>query len=93
MKRLIRSSLKNQRIDDLIDDILYQVYENNPETELQDAVDEVVDHVIMVITEMDDDEEYLDYLDFANRHDAEFIKYIVDRVEDKYYGYKWYTNL
>lgn len=79
----------NQNLLDLAGDMLYQTYDNSPECSLDEAYDSVLDHVIMIITQMDDDGTYAEYLGIADYDNEGFTSMIRQYVEDHYDDYAW----
>lgn len=75
---------------DLAEDMLYQTYDNSPEYNENEAYECVLDHVIMVISEMDDDNKYSDEVrKVANYKNRSFANMIRDCVEEHYDEYSW----
>ena len=93
MKRYIRSatSFNTQLLKDLTEDMLYQVYEEEPESSLKEAQDHVLDIVIDVITDMDDDEIYVDLLPYADYNNKKFCSTVRRIVKDAYDQYDWWS--
>lgn len=89
MKRYIRSATtgSSKSLDDLIEGMWYETVQNyKDDTSIEDMIDIAVEHVIMYIEEMDDDEEFTEYL--AKVNTPEFDKY-VRRMCQKY---SYYVN-
>ena len=76
---------------DLADDMLYQVYDNNryDDYSKKDIIDMVIEHVIMVITEMDDDGVYEDLVPFASTKNRQFMRNLKEHVGEMYDTYEW----
>ncbi len=94
MKRV--KLFSNEMIDLLIglsEDMLYETHDNYPEYSESEAYDCTLDHVIFVITEMDEDGDYSSLLPFANYENKDFCKVVKKTVRDHYSDYKWYDYL
>ena len=94
MKRYIMSAttLNMQLLKDLAEDMLYQVYEEEPESSLKEAQDHVLDIVIDVITDMDDDEIYIELLPYASYANRKFCSAVRRIVKDAYDQYDWWVK-
>ena len=94
MKRYIMSAttLNMQLLKDLAEDMLYQVYEEEPESSLKEAQDLVLDIVIDVITDMDDDGIYAELLPYASYDNKKFCSIIHKIVKDAYDQYDWWVE-
>jgi len=95
MKRYIKAANSDNRIsekllEDLTLDILYQIWENYPEYCEDDAYEVTLEHVILIITEMDDDGIYESLLPFADYDNKEFCNSVRSIVHNHYYDYDWY---
>lgn len=88
-----RSTKLQNLLKGLTEDMLQQVWENYPESDEDEAYELVLDHVILVITEMDDGEDpvYSDLLPFADYDNAEFCKSVKRIVHRSYDDYEWYV--
>ena len=74
----------------LAEDMLYQTYENYPEYSENEAYHCVLDHVILVITEMDDDNMYSeDVKKVASHKNSRFRQMIRNCVKQHYNEYRW----
>lgn len=80
---------KLDNLDRLIDDQLYEAWDNYRELDLESAYSVVLDHVIAVITEMDDDGRYASYLPIADHNNSEFTDRVRSYVESHYSDYRW----
>jgi len=93
----IRLNSKSNRdlLDALTQDMLYQTFENYPDCNLDDAYEYTLDHVILAITEMDDEEEpmYSSLLPFANHENEEFCNMVKRIVNDHYDDFNWYDEV
>lgn len=91
---IIRLDSKKNRdlLDGLTNDMLQQTWENYPEYDEDEAYECTLDHVILVITKMDDGDEpmYSNLLPFANRNNKYFCKLVKDYVSNHYDDYNWY---
>lgn len=76
---------------DLADDMLYQAYDNNryDDYSKKDIIDIAIEHVIMVITEMDDDGVYEDLVPFASTKNRQFMKNLKEHLSEMYDTYEW----
>ena len=76
---------------DLADDMLYQAYDNNryDDYSKKDIIDMVIEHVIMVITEMDDDGVYEDLVPFASTKNRQFMRNLKEHVGEMYDTLDW----
>ena len=79
-------------LNSLAGDMLHQVWENYPESSEEDAYELVLDHVILVITEMDDGEDpmYADLVSSADYDNEEFCQLVRSVVDNHYDDYDWY---
>lgn len=94
MKRV--KSFSNEKIDLLIglsEDMLYETHDNYPEYSESEAYECTLDHVILVITEMDEDGVYSSLLPFADYENKYFCKIVEQTVRDHYYDYEWYDQV
>lgn len=95
MKRYIRSSVDTSSLKALGEDMLYQTWENSRYDGYtkRDALESVFDHVKLVITEMDDDGNYSEYLRIFNEDERRFdtlLRKVAKQVVDEhYYDYDW----
>ena len=76
---------------ELADDILYQVHENYRYDDYtkKDIIQMVIEHVIMVITEMDDDGVYKELMPFASTKNRQFMKNLNEHVGEMYDTLEW----
>lgn len=86
MKKTVRPKWM-LKLAGLLEDLLYQVYENEPDDTEEEAFDTVLDHAIMIITEMDDDAVYEDVLPYADYDNNKFVKFVKDYVSKNYRNY------
>lgn len=86
------TTLNIQLLKDLAEDMLYQVYEEEPESSLKEAQDLVLDIVIDVITDMDDDEIYAELLPYASYDNKKFCSAVRKIVKDEYDQYDWWVE-
>ena len=75
----------------LIEDQMYEVYDNSPDESEQDAVQLVLEHVVDIIQELDDDGEYEDMQDIATLDNPAFVRYVRARAKQEYNRseYRW----
>lgn len=97
VSRLVNASeqLSNSELESLktlTQDMLYQTYENYPDSDEDTAYEITLDHVIAVITEIDEGREYSSLVPFANRDNAQFCKTVRKIVEDHYDEYDWWNT-
>jgi len=73
-------------------DMLEQTWDNYPESDENEAYEIVLDHVILVINEMDDGDEpmYSSLVPFADYDDKEFCDKVREFVSDHYDEYEWW---
>lgn len=93
------TATKTQRMTDfqlehlleLADDMFYQIHENyrHDEYSRKDIIDMVIEHVIMVITEMDDDDVYEDLLPFASTKNRQFVQNLKEHLNEMYDTVEW----
>lgn len=85
------TSFQLEQLFDLADDMLYQIYDNYryDDYSKKDIIDMVIEHVIMVITEMDDDGVYEELVPFASTKNRQFMKNIKEHVGEMYDTYEW----
>ena len=76
---------------ELADDLFYQVHENYryDDYSRKDIIDMVIEHVIMVITEMDDDGVYEELLPFASTSNRQFMKNLKEHLNEMYDTVEW----
>lgn len=76
---------------ELADDMLYQVYDNNryDDYSKKDIIQMVIEHVIMVITEMDDDGVYEELVPFASTKNRQFMRNLKEHVGEMYDTLDW----
>lgn len=79
MKKTVRPKWM-LKLEGLLEDLLYQVYENEPDDTEGEAFDTVLDHAIMIINEMDDDGIYEDVQPYADYDNNKFVKFVKDYV-------------
>lgn len=86
MKYYIKSSVEFNTIllEGLAQDILEQVYEDNPYASLENVYYDVLDNCIFVINVMDEDGVYEDIKPFADYDNKNFCKVIKEFVDEKY---------
>lgn len=80
-----------EHLFELADDMLYQVYDNYRDEDYtkEDIIQIVIEHVIMVITEMDDDGVYEDLVPFASTKNRQFMKNLEEHVGEMYDTLEW----
>lgn len=90
---IVLSEEDKEQVLELAQDMLYQTHDNSPEYTIEEAYDSVLDHVIMVITEMDEDGMYSQQVkQSANYNNTDFTTMIRQCVEDHYDEYQWYAD-
>lgn len=98
MKRCIKAAKTmfdkqaEKLLEELTLDMLYQVWENYPEYCEDDAYECTLEHVIWVITEMDDDSIYESLIPFADYDNKEFCNVVRSIVDNHYDDYHWYVE-
>lgn len=93
MKRgIFASSDVKTEVTQLAEDMLYQIWENDKETTLEDATQSVIEHIEMVVNEMDDDGVHKNIQKFASESNPQFVKLVTEYVKDHYDDYKWYVE-
>lgn len=95
MKYYIKTSsnINTSLLNGLMQDILEQVYEDDPYESETDAYYDVLDNCILVITEMDEDEIYKDLKPFANYDNQNFCRIVKDFVRRNYNKYEWREDI
>ena len=86
MKKTVRPKWM-LKLEGLLEDLLYQVYENEPDDTEGEAFDAVLDHAIMVINEMDEDGIYEDVRPYADYDNNKFVKFVKAYVSKNYRNY------
>ena len=92
MKRKLNIPSKAlNRLDELIQDQMYEVYDNYPDESEQNAVQLVLEHVVDIIQGLDDDGEYEDMKDIASLHNPAFVRYVTACAKQEYNRseYRW----
>lgn len=92
MKRYIKSSSESSHLEGLVEDVLSDVYDDDPSMTIRDVISEVIDLVILIITKMDTDGVYSEYYDKAKKQDKSFLASIRRYVKSKYDNYDWYLE-
>lgn len=95
MKRYIKAAKSDNNIsekllEELTLDMLQQTWENSPECCEDEAYEVTLEHVILVITEMDDDGIYESLRPFANYGNKEFCNAVRSIFDKHYHDYYWY---
>lgn len=93
MKILANHMLDEGLLGSLAEDMLQQTWENYPEYDEEDAYECTLDHVILVIKEMDDDGFYESLLPFADYDNEEFCQVVRSVVDNHYDDYNWYDDM
>lgn len=93
MKRYVRCSSEiDDELKGLVDDILYQEYENNgkyAEVEFEDILDSVVDHVNLILFEMDEDGVHADLASAVENDPPKYNDLIRDYTYELIDNYPW----
>jgi len=88
----LASKQNRELLEELAGDMLYETWDNYPEYDEDDAYNSTLDHVVLVITEMDEDGMYSSLLPFASHDNVDFCKFIKSYVSNHYDDYRWYAD-
>lgn len=91
----LNSTANRKLLEALSEDMLSQTWENYPEYDEEDAYECTLDHVIFVITELDDEEEpiYQRLLPYADYNNKTFCNIVKNYVHDHYDDYYQYSGI
>lgn len=90
IQHILLSRKDKEDLRDVCDSMLYEAYDNYPESDIELVKQIVQEHCQLVICDLDDDVKYSSQLKFHASELSDEFKRIIDTYVDKhYYDYNW----